>query len=1300
MNELQKLMKLIDMIEKGKGLALSSVFEEANKVREENSKILANIDEIVGFIKSLNDKVDSIPLNEEIGKLADKLNKELTKLADNTEKTQNEKVSRAEKALLIKIDKLAKELRDEMALITPDVFFEETKQLIEKEIDPKDLAPKLEPELDITKLKNYEDVKSKGFITSDDLNRAVSILDSRTSFLINKINNLTGTGTSNVGSLDDLSDVTLSSPSNGEVLQYNGSAWVNATISGSGDVTSASNFGTDNVLIKSDGTSKGVQSTGITVADTTNNVSGLGTLSSSSGTLTIDETASLSDYAQNADIGSTIQAYDAGLSDIAGLAVTDGNIIVGDGANWVAESGSTARSSLGLAIGTDVQAYSSRLTSWSTLLGNIAFGDTQAIPYVNATEDGFTYSPNVGTDGTNLYTTGGEISAGDSLNAVNLTAGQLLTSEENTGIRKIVSLSTSTYPSLTELSYVKGVTSAIQTQLDSKLSSATAASTYQPLDSDLTTIASLTATTNNFMVSASSSWSSMTPTNATALLDAFVGDSGSGGTKGLVPAPTTGDATKYLKGDGTWGTPSGSGDMILASAQTVTGAKTFNINTLLDKGSEVYNVRAYGAVGDGSTDDSTAIQDAIDAAVSAGGGTVFFPRGNYKITTEIDLYSHVSLVGSATGLDASVKGSTITQVTSNTHALVAEITTDVIKAVTIENLRIDGPGSTTGHGIYLKNTGDMGTHPPFEGWTFRNVEITGFNVGIDVESLIVSKFDRVISQENVVGFYFDGGSDGAWTTISTSVTLDNCFANANTNEGYIVENCNYMTFNACAADDNTTGYYFNGAVAINLNGCGVESGTTGYTVNESSQISFTSCFSDTQSTDSWKTTSWNYDISLIGCRSSNDSGDGLDVNGTSQVSTLNCEFDGAITNAGTVNNLDSTLTISSTDNYIPYVNATGDGFDYSSGFTFDGTNLAVTGDVSVGDDILLTSVGSVINWNSGDLTLTHSSNTLTLAGGTLVLPSSGLQIGSSNPFSDSAGTLTLKNVDAIDATTESTIEAAIDTLANLTSIQGKTVTLGGNFITSGASALTLTTTGATNVTLPTTGTLATLAGSETLDNKTLKSPSVTSSMNLAYATASRILSTDGSSNVVILDTATYPSLTELSYVKGVTSALQTQLDAKAPLASPTFTGTVTLPSATITALTDTTDVDAGDSIMIYDTSATALREATFGNIRQADINAQTGTTYTFVLGDAGRLVTASNASAQTYTVPPNSSVAYPVGTKIDVVQIGAGKVTLAQGSGVTINSKNSRKALAGQYVGATLIKTATDTWLLLGDLIA
>jgi len=64
-------------------------------------------------------------------------------------------------------------------------------------------------------------------------------------------------------------------------------------------------------------------------------------------------------------IGTNVQAYDAQLADIAGLAVTNSGIIVGDGTNFVLESGDTARTSLGLAIGTDVQA-------WDTQLDDIA----------------------------------------------------------------------------------------------------------------------------------------------------------------------------------------------------------------------------------------------------------------------------------------------------------------------------------------------------------------------------------------------------------------------------------------------------------------------------------------------------------------------------------------------------------------------------------------------------------------------------------------------------------------------------------------------------------------------------------------------------------------------------------------------------------------------------------------------------------------------------------------------------------------------------------------------------------------
>jgi len=73
----------------------------------------------------------------------------------------------------------------------------------------------------------------------------------------------------------------------------------------------------------------------------------------------------------------------------------------------------------------------------------------------------------------------------------------------------------------------------------------------------------------------------LTVTQATALLNVFVGDSGAGGTKGLVIAPGIGDSGKYLRGDGTWQTVAGAGDMILASVQTVSGAKTFLATKLL-----------------------------------------------------------------------------------------------------------------------------------------------------------------------------------------------------------------------------------------------------------------------------------------------------------------------------------------------------------------------------------------------------------------------------------------------------------------------------------------------------------------------------------------------------------------------------------------------------------------------------------------------------------------------------------------------------------------------------------------------
>ena len=104
------------------------------------------------------------------------------------------------------------------------------------------------------------------------------------------------------------------------------------------------------------------------------------------------------------------------------------------------------------------------------------------------------------------------------------------------------------------------------------------------------------------------------------------------------------------------------------------------------------------------------------------------------------------------------------------------------------------------------------------------------------------------------------------------------------------------------------------------------------------------------------------------------------------------------------------------------------------------------------------------------------------------------------------------------------------------------------------------------------------------------------------------------------------------------------------------------------------------------------------------LNAQTGTTYTFVLTDAdNKLVTASNASAQTYSIPTNANVAYPVGSQINIIAIGAGQVTIqAVTSGTTTVLSNGGTAaspkLRVQYSSATCIKVATDTWYVIGDI--
>jgi hypothetical protein len=95
-------------------------------------------------------------------------------------------------------------------------------------------------------------------------------------------------------------------------------------------------------------------------------------------------------------------------------------------------------------------------------------------------------------------------------------------------------------------------------------------------------------------------------------------------------------------------------------------------------------------------------------------------------------------------------------------------------------------------------------------------------------------------------------------------------------------------------------------------------------------------------------------------------------------------------------------------------------------------------------------------------------------------------------------------------------------------------------------------------------------------------------------------------------------------------------------------------------------------------------------------NTQTSTTYTLVRADMGKIIDCSNASAITLTVPANSSVAFPIGTVINVFQAGVGQVTISTGGTPTLRAPNGAKT-AKQYATASLWKRATDEWVISGD---
>lgn len=451
--------------------------------------------------------------------------------------------------------------------------------------------------------------------------------------------------------------------------------------------------------------------------------------------------------------------------------------------------------------------------------------------------------------------------------------------------------------------------------------------------------------------------------------------SGTGNNGDFYLNTTNGDV--YEQASGTWGSPvgnikgpagSGSGDMLLGTAQTVTAAKTFNAGTLLDKGNYVFGVKAFGAVGDGTTDDTTAIQNAINAASTAGGGTVYFPAATYKVTS-LTLKSYVNLRG-ANGSWNTGNGSIIKTAATTGDMLAFSATTGLF-SVTIQDLRLEGPGSGTGNGIRIQCTG--GSSKPQVNLVFRNLKVVNFGAaGIEVQCAIVSVFDNVTAETCATGFYLNGGA--GFANPNTSISMISCYANGCTTTGYNIRSTVYSSFSNLAADDCGTAYLIDTCNALAFNACGSEWGSPttaspadGFKITSSQQVTLNSPYTFQNKHLSMWVTGSSIGITIIGFQENTplSATHSIQTDSATQTTLINCATTTSVLGNGTVNYLDDGTGGITTGTYA-YINGT----LTAVGLLTADANIALAGATSGTTTLQPAAVAS------GTLTLPGSTDTL------------------------------------------------------------------------------------------------------------------------------------------------------------------------------------------------------------------------------------------------------------------------------------------------------------------------------------
>lgn len=305
------------------------------------------------------------------------------------------------------------------------------------------------------------------------------------------------------------------------------------------------------------------------------------------------------------------------------------------------------------------------------------------------------------------------------------------------------------------------------------------------------------------------------------------------------------------------------------------------------------NVKTYGATGDGTTDDTEAIQNAIDA-VASGGGVVYLPEGTYKLSSALTVNSDLHLRGAGDACTILVQSATDEN----------GLTGVDVSRLAVTNLKLLGPASGTGIGISLsRSTNDAITYS-----TFADLYVASFGGdGINISNPIVSTFSRVICETNGGhGFNLHGVEGGA---AGTSCSLMSCYANGNTGTGIRLFKMVYTSLSGCAADSNATGYEIDTCQSVALSGCGAESQVgDSFVVSAGFGVTLVSCWSYDNHGDAFKVDASATAATLVGCTEIDpDEGatGGVVVESGSTATLINCHTTTADALSGTVTELDA-----------------------------------------------------------------------------------------------------------------------------------------------------------------------------------------------------------------------------------------------------------------------------------------------------------------------------------------------------------------------------------------------------------